>query len=97
MACEFCGKTLRDKKSLNKHVMAKHKRDECKHNCDLCGKRFAIRRVLIRHIAAMHTNNPNSRANLPVNENLLETLLFYLAYSSAIVDEGSHVGMPVLQ
>ena len=71
MACEYCGKTLRDKKSLNKHVLAKHKRDECKYKCDLCGKNFAIRRVLVRHIAAMHTNNPNSRANLKVKEEMV--------------------------
>lgn len=50
VSCEFCGRSVLDRKALRLHILSKHKRDECRHECQFCGKKFPRQSVLQRHV-----------------------------------------------
>lgn len=54
VSCEFCGRSVLDRKALRLHILSKHKRDECRYECQICGKKFPRHSVLLRHISGVH-------------------------------------------
>ena len=58
---------LFDRKSLLRHVMSLHKREDCPFVCpiEFCQKKFSIHAILIRHMAKVHKNQ--NKASIQCN------------------------------
>ena len=52
--CEYCGKVFYDKKTLKRHVMIKHRPEDCPYECPICLKRQPVPASLNRHILQCH-------------------------------------------
>ena len=54
--CEQCGKSYKDRKSLDRHVKANHNSEESydEHKCEQCEKSFKYKFHLDRHFRTMH-------------------------------------------
>ena len=58
-ACEFCGKVFYDKKVLKRHVMIKHRPEDCPYECPICLKRQPVPAALNKHILKCHKDHDN--------------------------------------
>ena len=53
--CATCGKTFKQRCTLNQHQFLVHSKDSFAHSCEKCGRKFAFRSHLIRHMKKAHS------------------------------------------